>query len=96
MREVMRQFDKLHHRLDHQISYQMKDSTNKKQMKTLGVMMKKLLDADTQVLVKAGYINGDLELTNEGTTALDSILFDTAKPALVALANAKLEEEKKK
>lgn len=65
-------------------------------MKTLNIMMKKLLDGDTQTLVKAGYVNGDLELTSEGRDALNSIAFDAHKAALVALAQEKLDEEKAK
>lgn len=63
-------------------------------MTTLNTMMKKLLDADTQTLVKAGYINGDLELTTEGKQALIEIIFDLNKSALVAVAQAKLDEAK--
>ncbi len=62
----------------------------------LGSMMKKLLDADTQTLVKAGYINGDLELTEAGKTALWSIMFTSNKDALVAEAKEVLEAEKNK
>ena len=65
-------------------------------MQKLNVMMKKLLDADTQTLVKACYIDGDLELTEEGKDALLATVFDTNKAALVALATAKLAEETKK
>lgn len=69
--------------------------TNKPIMKTLTTMMQKLLDAPTQTLVKAGYINGDLELTNEGNDALMAILFVANKDALVADAQAKFDAEKK-
>ena len=69
---------------------------NKKQtiMNKLSLMMKKLLDNDLQVLVKAGYINENLELTTDGKVALDSVLFDANKVALVKLAQEKLDEEK--
>lgn len=63
-------------------------------MKPLTNMMKKLLDADTQTLVKAGYVNGDLLLTNEGTLALESILFTQNKAELVKLAQEVIDEEK--
>lgn len=68
---------------------------NTKPMNKLNSMMKRLLDADTQTLVKAGFINGDLELTNDGRNALWAIIFEQNKPALVAEATAKLAEEKK-
>lgn len=62
-------------------------------MKTVSNMMKKLLDKNTQTLVKAGYINGDLELTSEGTRALMELLFTQNTDALVASAQAKIDEE---
>ncbi len=66
-------------------------------MKKLGNMMKKLLSSDTQELVKAGYINGDLDLTSEGKEALWSILFSLNQPALVDMAKeANIEAEKNK
>jgi len=68
----------------------------KSMVKTLGTMMKKLLDGDTQALVKAGYINGDLELTSEGQNELMAILFEANKSSLVAAAKTKLDEEVKK
>lgn len=63
-------------------------------MSKLNNMMKQLLDSDTQTLVKAGYINGDLELTPEGQSALQTILFAANKAALVTAGQAKLDEEK--
>lgn len=63
-------------------------------MTKLNTMMKKLLDSDTQTLVKAGYINGDLELTTAGRDALNGIIFQQNKAALVALAQEALDEEK--
>ncbi len=64
-------------------------------MKKLNTMMRKLLDVDTQTLVKAGYLNGDLELTEEGKEALFGILFVANKAELVASAQAVLDEEAK-
>lgn len=60
------------------------------------IMMKKLLSKDLRTLVEAGYINGDLELTDEGMANLRAILFEQNKEALVALAEEKLQEEKGK
>ena len=68
--------------------------TKKTFMSKVSTMMKKLLDADTQTLVKANYIDGDLMLTPEGTTALLAELFTSNKAALVTSAQAKLDEEK--
>ena len=56
-------------------------------------MFKKLVDADTQALVKAGYINGDLELTDEGKNELMALVFDANKAALVVAAQAKLTQK---
>lgn len=63
-------------------------------MKTLNTMMKKLLDKPTQTLVKADFINGDLELTEEGDAALMTLLFADKKDELVKMAEEKLKEEK--
>ncbi len=69
------------------------DKSKKSMASKLGTMMKKLLDADTQVLVKAGFINGDLELTSEGSNELENAIFDDYKAKLVAVAKEKLAEE---
>jgi len=70
---------------------------NKKPMK-LSQMMKKLLDGETKTLIKAGYINGDLDLTNEGMKALLTILFmgEGIKTELTVMAQEELDEADKK
>jgi hypothetical protein len=60
----------------------------------LNNFMKKMLDKDTQTLIKAEYINGDLLLTQKGKEALDSINFQANKAELVKLAQEDLDEEK--
>ena len=67
-----------------------------KMLQRLGNYMKKLLDKDTQVLVKAGFINGDLEPTEEGLDALNSILFFEKKTELVEMAKEMIAEEEEK
>lgn len=62
-------------------------------IQTLSSMLKRLLDADSQTLYKAGFINGDLELTDEGEKALMGILFDANKAALVVEAQAVIDDE---
>lgn len=57
-------------------------------------MMKKLLDADTRTLVKAGYLDGDLDFTHEGFNALKTILFMENKAELLKMAQEELDEEK--
>ena len=64
-------------------------------MNKLSIMMKKLLDKDTQILVKAGFINGDLDLTGEGQNALNTVLFIEKKAELVKLAEEVLAEAEK-
>lgn len=66
-------------------------------MNKVSIMMKKLLDADTQELVKAGLINGDLMPTYDGISELNAILFIANKAALVERAheiNAEAEKNK--
>jgi hypothetical protein len=70
------------------------DSSNKQTMtQKVGSMMKRLLDADTRKLVKAGLINGDLELTTEGQQALMAVLFEGNKAALVKEAEEIISEQ---
>lgn len=63
-------------------------------MQKLNSMLKRILDSESQTLYKAGYLNGDLELTNRGRDALNAILFTENKAKLVAAAQADLDEEK--
>lgn len=72
--------------------YQVSD--NNKKMTTVGNMMKRLLDADAQLLVKAGFINGDLDLTDAGRKALWALIFDANKTELVKEAQIVIDEAK--
>jgi hypothetical protein len=65
-------------------------------MTTVTNMMKKFLDADTQLLVKAGFIDSELEITAYGQRALDEIIFDQNKVALVESAKISIAEEEAK
>lgn len=68
---------------------------NKPNLKTmLNNFMKKMLDKDTQTLIKAEYINGDLLLTSKGKEALDSLVFQANKAELVKMAQEELDEKK--
>ena len=51
------------------------------------------MSADDKILTKAGYLNGDMDLTQNGNEALMSILFSINKGALVLLAQSELDEE---
>ena len=64
-------------------------------MNKLNAMLKRLLDADSQTLYKAGYINGNLELTDKGNKALSALVFDANKATLVKSAQEDLDEEAK-
>ena len=70
------------------------DSIINKSMNKISLMMKKLLNPDLQTLVKANFINGNLDLTDEGQKALNTILFSSNQKELVEMAEAKLDEEK--
>ena len=63
-------------------------------MNKVSKMMKRLLDKSTQTLVKAGYLNGDLDLTEEGVKTLNALIFEDYKQKLVAMAIEDLEDEK--
>jgi len=60
----------------------------------LNSMMRRLLNADIKKLIKAGLMNGDLLLTDEGNHALAAILVETYKKELVEIAKEILEEKK--
>ncbi|MCK9369557.1 hypothetical protein M0R04_06590 [Candidatus Dojkabacteria bacterium] len=81
----------------HEREIQLIESTDSKgnTMSKLTAMFKVLVDKDTQILKKAGFINGDLELTPEGQSALNAVLFNANKPALVEMAKEVITEEKK-
>lgn len=64
-------------------------------MKTLSNYYKKLTDADTQALVKAGYLNGDLEPTCKADAAIKEINFFTLKAQLVEKAKEEILEAEK-
>ena len=80
--------------LDNYKDNQIKLISNKT-MKTVKNLFKKLVDKDTQTLYKANFLNGDLELTEEGKTALLEVLFLEKKADLVKIAEEKITEEEK-
>lgn len=69
-------------------------SIPKKTMSTLAKIAKKLLDADTKVLVEAGYLDSELELTDEGEDQLLTMLFLTYKEELATEARKQLKDAK--
>lgn len=74
-------------------SEEVKIISNYKTMKITN-LVKKILDNDTRTLVKAGFINGDLALTDEGVGELLGILFLEKKAELLKVAQEKLDEIK--
>lgn len=70
-------------------------SNNQKPMtQKISAIAKKLLDGDTKTLIKAGFIDNNLDLTDKGTAALNAIVFEQNKAALVEAAKAEVEEAK--
>ena len=67
---------------------------NKSRFMRITNLAKKLLDADTRTLIKTGYLNRDLEITEDGQDALLSILFTEKKAELVKMAQEEIEEHK--
>lgn len=61
-------------------------------MKKLSNYVKKMLDADTQALLKAGFINGDLEPTSLCKDELLSLMFFANRADLVARAHEVISE----
>lgn len=69
---------------------------NKKRniMQKITPMLKRLLDADGRMLYKAGFLDSEMELTSKGNDALQTLVFDANKVALVKLAKEDIREEK--
>lgn len=65
-----------------------------KSMYNLTNIAKRLLNKDIKTLVKAGFMNSDLSMTEAGRQELTSILFEKYQKELVEAATTKLEEEK--
>jgi len=71
------------------------NQTNKKGViMKLNSMMRRLLNADVKKLIKAGLMNGDLLLTEEGKNAIYALLVETYKKELVEIAQEIIDEEK--
>lgn len=63
-------------------------------MTRISATAKKLFDADTKTLIKAGYLDNCLNVTQEGRDAMWPILMDAHKKDLVAAAKEQFAEEK--
>lgn len=64
-------------------------------METTTDIQKNLLDADTQTLMKAGFLSDTLNLTEAGRIALTALMFVENKEALVTAAEEKIAEDAK-
>lgn len=57
-------------------------------MKTLTPQQEEVLDADTKILLQAGFLNDDLTPSDKGLDVSEEIQFDANKTALLAKATA--------
>lgn len=67
----------------------------KKVMATLSNIAKKILDPDLRALVEVGYLDSELELTDEGEEAVLELMFFANKEELAKQAKKELKERKK-
>lgn len=67
----------------------------KKRMPTLSNIAKKILDPDLRALVEVGYLDSELELTDEGEEAVLELMFFANKEELAKQAKKELKERKK-
>lgn len=71
-----------------------KPNNNKINNMKITNLVKKILDKDTRILVEAGFINGDLALTDDGAEELLGLLFIEKKDELVKIAKEKIADSK--
>lgn len=64
-------------------------------MQKLTTTLKRVLNSNMQALYKAGYINGDLELTDTGRRALNTLMLELHEEALAKMAQEDLKEMEK-
>jgi len=60
----------------------------------LSTLAKKLIDKDLRTLIKAGFMDDSLNLTQEGKQEVWALLYDKFKKDLVEAAEEKLEEDR--
>ena len=66
---------------------------SKKESMSLSAFAKRLLDRKTRILVKAGFLDKELELTDEGIDELTALEFEAHLDKLVARAEEKLNDD---
>lgn len=69
--------------------------TNNKNMK-LTSLFKKLVDKDTRIMVEAGFLSEDFQLTEIGANTILGLIFLERKEDIAKLAQEKLDDEKNK
>lgn len=67
----------------------------KEKTMTLSALARRILDADTRTFIKAGFINGDLKLTDKGMDATHLVIFEKYKKEMLDLANEQIEADEK-
>lgn len=75
--------------------YKLVTKDKKTIMNRVSIMMKKLLDARTQKFVKAGFIDGDLDITTDGIRTLNRIMFFEKGAEMEAEADVVIAEAEK-
>jgi len=70
-------------------------NNNNNKMNKLTSMLKRLLDADSQVLYKIGFLDSNLNLTEKGKQELMLLIFDDYKAKLVVKAKEQISEIEK-
>ena len=74
--------------------YEFELLTSATNMQTLTSTLKRILSPSLQTLYKAGFIDGGLELTDEGKKECWAIMQKELEEQLVSIAKEKLEEKK--
>lgn len=62
---------------------------------SLSTILKRILDSKYKTLVKAGYLNSELKITDAGRIALDHVTLVANEAELVKMAEAKIADEAK-
>jgi hypothetical protein len=68
--------------------------TEKPEVKKMNYLQKLFLGADEKVLLEAGYIDSELDLTDRGGEVLEAIQVEAHKAKLVEMAKAEIAEKK--
>lgn len=82
----------------YQIEWKFEETKQKRKgvMQQLTARLKRALNKDLQAIYKMGWINGDLEITSEGSNALLELLLDLYEKELGEKAKEQIKELEKK